>query len=338
MNYKKVFLILILLTCTTLGFAQQYGQFPPTGMSTRLSPFRMFLNKFSLGISTGYGQTFYSHALDAQEMGAFYLQKRGDKLSLTFDDEGLLYNNWYHKVSTDTATLNGLPDDRVLFTDSSRVAFQSASHNIPVMAVLYFDWRKFRIGGGAAIEFQRFTPYTPDNWKEFIGEVEPETYNNIAWRYFFSAGYNFYTFQSTVFDYHFIADIQTGMYNYGKLFDLPEGNNRFYFNLGVTMEKQFSEYFRAFVRPSYEFKEYTVELEAAQTPIKHMAPSAYVQAGVFLKFPETPRCPIKSCKTQVKHVHQGREFRGQPIYKKQNRKYGENNRTLLKYKRKYRGK
>ena len=42
-----------------------------------------------------------------------------------------------------------------------------------------------------------------------------------------------------------------------------------------------------------------------------------------MKLPEVKRCPVKSCKTQLKHVHGGREFRGQAFYKEQNPKIGE---------------
>jgi hypothetical protein len=37
-----------------------------------------------------------------------------------------------------------------------------------------------------------------------------------------------------------------------------------------------------------------------------------------------PRCPISSCHVRMVHAHGGeKEYRGQPIYKKQNPKMGE---------------
>jgi hypothetical protein len=36
-----------------------------------------------------------------------------------------------------------------------------------------------------------------------------------------------------------------------------------------------------------------------------------------------PRCPIDSCQVRMRHRHGETEYRGQPIYKKQNPKYGE---------------
>ncbi|MCC9167083.1 hypothetical protein LN893_09515 [Pontibacter sp. XAAS-A31] len=34
-------------------------------------------------------------------------------------------------------------------------------------------------------------------------------------------------------------------------------------------------------------------------------------------------CPIAACKVRMVHAHGGQEFRGQPIFKKQNPKIGE---------------
>ncbi|WP_276495876.1 hypothetical protein [Pontibacter litorisediminis] len=36
-----------------------------------------------------------------------------------------------------------------------------------------------------------------------------------------------------------------------------------------------------------------------------------------------PACPIGSCHVRMEHIHGDQEFRGQPIWKKQNPKYGE---------------
>ena len=36
-----------------------------------------------------------------------------------------------------------------------------------------------------------------------------------------------------------------------------------------------------------------------------------------------PLCPITSCQVRMEHLHGEQEFRGQPIYKKQNPKIGE---------------
>jgi hypothetical protein len=57
-----------------------------------------------------------------------------------------------------------------------------------------------------------------------------------------------------------------------------------------------------------------------------------LKLGVSIRYPDLPRCPLKACHTQIKHIHYGNEYRGQPLPIKQNRKYGELNPKLKKYK------
>ena len=69
----------------------------------------------------------------------------------------------------------------------------------------------------------------------------------------------------------------------------------------------------------------------------------FFQVGVSINIPEIPRSPMKSDHIQLKHVlsdDEGRlkEFRGQPIWKVQNPKVGQNHRRLWRYKLKNRRK
>jgi len=118
-----------------------------------------------------------------------------------------------------------------------------------------------------------------------------------------------------------------------------------YFNIGFPIEYEFSEYFRAYIRPSYEFKNYTITSHLGD--ILHHHPTLFMHFGVRYNIPEIPRCKIKSlnppgndypedftnkhCRIQKKHIHGDRAFRGQPFYKKQNPKIGENHPNLIKY-------
>jgi hypothetical protein len=66
--------------------------------------------------------------------------------------------------------------------------------------------------------------------------------------------------------------------------------------------------------------------------------SFHLQFGITIKIPEIPRSPIEADHVQLKHVitdpATGRlmEVRGQPFWKKQNPKVGENDRKLWRYK------
>ena len=57
-----------------------------------------------------------------------------------------------------------------------------------------------------------------------------------------------------------------------------------------------------------------------------------IKFGVSIRYPDLPRCPLKACHTQIKHIHYGNEYRGQPLPIEQYRGYGELNPTLKKYK------
>ena len=57
-----------------------------------------------------------------------------------------------------------------------------------------------------------------------------------------------------------------------------------------------------------------------------------IQLGVSFIIPEVDRCPIHSCRVQLKHTHGNYLFRGQPIFKWQNPKIGQNNPVSYPYK------
>lgn len=65
-------------------------------------------------------------------------------------------------------------------------------------------------------------------------------------------------------------------------------------------------------------------LPESDLAIKNKHQAFYINIGFRYNYPDVKRCPIKSCETQKSHLHQGREFRGRPFYKKQNPQIGEN--------------
>ena len=111
-----------------------------------------------------------------------------------------------------------------------------------------------------------------------------------------------------------------------KAYDKTSLQNGLYFNVGFPFEYELSEYFWVVARPSFDFKSYTMNAAASTNEsagFQHSQPAFYLNFGIRMKFPEVRRCPVKSCRTQLKHVHGGREFRGQPFYLEQNPKIGE---------------
>ncbi|MEO1254776.1 MAG: hypothetical protein AAFY41_07825, partial [Bacteroidota bacterium] len=143
--------------------------------------------------------------------------------------------------------------------------------------------------------------------------------------------------------YDFVAELQVGRITAGKQFNNGAISRGIYTNFGVSIENNWSEYFRVIIRPSVDFKSYTIAIPDGSS-VKHRYPTFFIQAGVSINIPDIPRSPMKSDHVQLKHVYTNpvtgkkMEVRGQPIWKRQNPKVGENHRKLWRYKRKNRRK
>jgi hypothetical protein len=140
----------------------------------------------------------------------------------------------------------------------------------------------------------------------------------------------------------FTADINIGGFQPGGNFNTSLIKHGIYTNFGVTVERELSEYFRVFVRPSFDYKSYILSLpETAHvyngvelTKSIHQSMNAfYLNVGVTYTIPELPRCYNKDCEIQINHAHGNKEYRSRvhPVYKKQNPGYGED-RPMIKYK------
>ena len=144
------------------------------------------------------------------------------------------------------------------------------------------------------------------------------------------AGYSF----ARVDKFLFTGDLQFGTNKFGKNFDRSVVKSSGFLNLGVTVERELSEYLKVFIRPNFEIKSYTLTLAESNLSIKHKANALLWSIGFTYSIPELPKCKIKECRIQMNHAHGAKEVRSRahPIYKKQNPGYGENDPTLIKYK------
>jgi hypothetical protein len=120
----------------------------------------------------------------------------------------------------------------------------------------------------------------------------------------------------------------------GKQFNAALMQKGLYVNFGATFERELSEYFKVFVRPSYEIKGYKMTIPETGQAIPHKLNTFYINLGVTYRLPELPRCFLKTCHAQINHAHGNKEYRSRrhAFYKKQNPHYGENYPTLIKYK------
>ncbi len=321
------------------------------------SPLRKILNQFSITFTTGHNSTKYSHNL----YGFYYLQSTtgqfispntGEQLDTEFD----VYDNWFNDPALPQAVVpvdkidSPFPpianpvfnpflvrDLRYVNADLLGLAFKGKGWGIPVNLGFRYNYKKFRVGVESSIEFHTVKPLSPNITDLGIRNYEPNFSKAVFFSYFLNFGYRFYDF----WDYSFAAELELGKNKMGKNFNTSSG---LLINFGVSIEKNLSEYLRIIVKPCYEFKKYNISVSGTGLDIQHKNPSFKVKFGISITIPEIPRSPMKSDHVQLKHLYtdpetgQIMEVRGQPIWKNQNPKVGENHRKLWRYKFKNRKK
>lgn len=333
LKFGKQFILILLITAFGLKSYSQnpIPMGPYIGQQPKRSAIRAFLSKFTLSLSTGRGTTYYKHQLT----GVGLVQKPDslfifdNVFNISNDTIPIAHIGWF----SNPIAFNGIPigpNDFVINTDTAEVIFKAKGKSTPFVAMLHFKVDRYWFGAGAEFEFHKFGTFKPTSFSDSLQGFSTPFKRATFKRYFGVVGGTIYQF----YDFSISADAQFGIMKYGKNFNPAVIQKGIFFNLGVNFEWNFSEYFQGFVRPSYELKNYTITIPEAGLTIDHKLPAFFLNIGVRLRLPELKKCIIKLCKTQINHVHWGREFRSRvhPIYKTQNPDYGENHKKLLKYK------
>ncbi len=283
------------------------------------STFRVFLSKFKLSLFSGYGSTFYKHKLDG-----FNLLDSNDNLYLfTGDTAGgtiaTAHDNWFNDISTQEGV--AVNDGIVYSSDSATLGFTSRGASVPLGAMLNYEHKYFRLGLGYTFEYHSVADFSPISFPAGgIRKFTPDFKRGFHKRFYGTVGVPVYRY----WDYLLIIDAKIGSWNPGKKFNKGIMKRGVYFNFGATWEREFSEIFRAYVRPSFDIKNYTIAADGIS--IKHSTPALLVDVGITIGLHPLRRCPVKTCRTQINHVHGGQEYRNRqhPVYKHQNPHYGQN--------------
>ncbi len=297
------------------------------------NPLRIFLNKFCISMSLGYGVTEYKN--DVSDF-TFYQDSTRQLLirrDLEAGADSIGFRNWLVNPVEDTVLAGN-----TFFGDSLGLTFQNQSGTIPISLSIHYNFNKLRVGAGFTFEQQLFKPLEPNVYKDSIRSYDLGYKSASVTRFWGMAGYQFYDW----WDYTFVGELRLGVINYGRKFNAPMITNGMYYNLGINIEKHFSEYFRVTFRPSYDIKSFKISLPDGD-PVRLTNNAFFFQVGVSINIPEIPRSPMKSDHIQLKHVlsdQEGKlyEYRGQPLWKVQNPKVGQNHRRLWRYKLKNRRK
>lgn len=294
-------------------------------------PFRFLLSKIHVSLSTGFGRTNFKHKFEG-----FGIIQQPDSVPLIFSstNTSARYVNWFNTVTpSNNATAAG---SFLVNSDTAKIGFKARTINIPIKGTLHIEFDRYRIGGGYSYEFVNIGAFRPISYENKIDPFPAQANNFFLKKYFGMIGAMVYRYN----EYTLVVDANIGGYKLGNNFNSSLIKKGLYYNLGATAEREFSEYFRVFVRPSYEVKNYKLTTPEASRTITHRFNAVYLNIGATYRLPELRRCPLKDCHAQLNHAHGNREYRSRrhPIWKKQNPHYGENYPTLIKYKGKNKNK
>ena len=305
--------------------------FPLDNFYAKIKPntVRSIFKNFSLGISTGYGNTFFSHKLDG-----FGIVQPTSGAPRIFPSGSTTpkYSNWVNSVASDSFNIQ--PGYFLISSDTAKLGFKGHGLNIPLKATLHYEYDRYRIGGGYSYEYMHMGQFHSISNKNDIANFQPSAPGGLMKKYFGMLGVSFYRIN----DLLFTVDANIGGYKPGKNFNTSLITKGIYVNVGVTVEREFSEYLKGFIRPSFEIKNYSLNVPEAGKSINHSINAFYINVGLSYKLPSLAKCYNKDCRVQMNHAHGDTEYRSRvhPIYKKQNPMYGENHPKLIKYKRKNR--
>lgn len=210
----------------------------------------------------------------------------------------------------------------------------------------------FTIGGGYGREFgkiqnlslaqQEFqlegTSYTFDKLYGTFGLVLYNARRRAAflqWKYRRYSGSNYYM-QSELkqrvrqdYPWHFILEGEYGKLKINKAYDSHLTATEPFYSLGLRVEREFSEYARIFIKPAASFSTLSYNKIVTQNTVEIPESHAIKQnlytlnIGLSVSIPGTKRCKVGGCGVVMKHLHNGVEFRGSSIWKRQHRKVGQ---------------
>jgi hypothetical protein len=287
---------------------------------------RKVLRNVKFGVSIGGGNTYMAHTLE----GFGVLQGKGfpPYIFPAGSAPTSLYSQWVNKVQPGQQTV--LPDSYLVSSDTSELKFKGNALNIPLHFTIHYQAKNFRVGGGYGFEFMSVGTFESKTFSDKIGDFRPSDPNGMMKKYYGYLGYSFYRWNEIVFT----GVLQVGGYKPGNNFDMSLITKSINTNLGVSVERDLSEYLGVFLKPSFDIKNYNISLPGTNQAIRHNMNAFYVQLGLTFSIPELPRCFHSECRVQMNHAHGNKEYRSRvhPLYKKQNPHYGENYPTLIKYK------
>ncbi len=338
---KKVLsFLLIFIGFQSIGLAQVFNPWgpPPNHKDFKPGLFRKLLSHVSGEVGIGYANTRYFQNLDS-----YQLYSGNNQLLLLAQDstggQNVGIYNWLNKpMISDTFSITNAntfvlgtendPDGEYLIQQGDK-RLRGGGSAIPIHIKATINYWRVRVGGGATFELNTRANMRLKGYPDYIENYQSDFRTFFTQKYYFTAGFRYFDW----WDYSYFVDVEYGQF---KLSDnaFPSGNvaRSKYWNISLPIEKNLSEYFSVVLRPSIDLKSIQTGLPSGEA-LKTKMWNVQLQAGIRISLPVYPKCPISNCEAQKDHIHIDKKFRGQPIYKVQNPKVGENHRKMNRGKR-----
>ena len=123
-------------------------------------------------------------------------------------------------------------------------------------------------------------------------------------------------------DLSLLADLSAGIWKiWSQHFNQNLVKHDPFFNIGLIFEKKFSKYFKVYIRPSFEMRQFGLANGAVS--VRHRFSIFTIDLGALIKYPIYPRNRFKAHRVQMEHVFKGRIYRGRSIFQRQNPRIGQ---------------
>ncbi len=338
-------LLLILIFSLLIGLPNVQGQVfnpwgpPPNDLDIKPNFFRKVLNHFSAEVAIGYGNTRYRQNLDNYSL----YSNNGQLLILDNDSttgQVIGINNWLNSPNNAGSinTSGAIPydannsseqDPNAAYVIDGEKRLTGGGHAIPLHLKLHFNYDRYRLGAGATFELNTTAKMSLKGFPDYIAGYESDFSSFFTQKYYLTGGVRYWDW----WDFSYFADVEYGRFRLpNRAFPSQFVSENSYWNIAFPVEKNLSKYFRLVMRPSIDLKSINTNIPSGES-IKSNMWNLQFQVGLRVSFPLYKNCPIKNCEAQKEHNHIDKKFRGQPIYKIQNPKVGENHPYLATKKR-----
>jgi hypothetical protein len=279
--------------------------------------FRNAIGSFSFEAATGSGMHFNTLTFQSQSPSEY--------LNVT-------------SILTDTSPDFGR-NDTLTFRGSQFAHFTQLGMKMNLFGLLI-------LGGGYGREWGRMNPlkfedyrfnfensnYTFDKLFGTVGIVLFDANKRAAflnWRYKKYDSNNFYMQSERKlrmqqeYLWRFILDGEFGRILIRRNFDSHITHDEPYYGVGFRIERDLSEYSHIYVRPSVSIRNFNYGRSDIMENQVMAQTMATIQVGASVRMPSTKRCKVPGCGVVMKHLHNGVEYRGSSIWKRQHRKVGQ---------------